>query len=112
VLLVITIGVSVVMNLPQAGTASSDELTRSYDSPVGLLAGMQATDVKSGKFKLRADYVGDGSFERSGVFAVKEGELRFTMIEDEKRVNELLKLLYDRQGKKTAFDAAGHGVTK
>lgn len=112
VLLLITIGVAVFLNLPKDGSSAGDDFIRSYDSPVGLLPGMQSADIKSGKFKLQASYVGDGNFRREGVFAVKDGKLHFAMVADEKRVNELVKQLYDRrQGNKATFDAAKHGVT-
>ncbi len=99
------------MNLSKGGTSTSDSFVRSYDSPVGLLAGMQSADIKSGTFKLRARYVGDSDFVREGSFVVQDGRLYFNMVSDEKRVNELMKQLYDRQKNKTAFDASKHGVT-
>lgn len=111
VLLLITIGAAVFMNLSKGGTSSSDGFVRSYDSPVGLLSGMQSADIKSGTFKLRARYVGDSDFVREGSFVAKDGKLYFGMVTDDERVNELMRQLYDRQGKKEAFDAAKHGVT-
>jgi len=87
-------------------------MTHAYDSPVGLVPGMQARQVQSGKFKLRAGYVTGGDFTRQGTFAVEDGHVYFDMVADDVRLNQLLKFLYDRQANKVPFAAEKHGVDR
>lgn len=111
VMLFTTIAVAVFMNLQKSNNPVGQEMTQAYSSPVGLTAGMQAKGVKSGKFKLRANYVSGGEFIREGTFTVEDGHLYFRMIPDAERVNELMKTLYDHQGKEVNFDAEKDGVS-
>jgi len=117
VALILTIVLAVLMNIKKnpalPARDSSNAFSRRYDSPVGLTAGMQGSDIKSGNFKIRASYVGDGDFTREGTFVVgDDGKMHFSMIPDGKRVNETLKQLYDRQpGDKEAFDVTKNGVS-
>lgn len=110
-LLALTIVAAVFMNLQKSGNQAGQDITQSYSSPAGLVPGMQAVNVQSGKFKLRANYVTGGEFTREGTFSVKDGQMYFRMVPDADRVNELMKYLYDRQGSKTPFSIADHGVS-
>lgn len=112
VLLVVTIIAAVFMNLQNGNSGVDSKISRTYDSPTGLLPGMQANEIRSGTFKLTASYVTGGDFTREGTFTVDGGHMAFDMVSDDTKVNELMKYLYDRSGSKVPFDAGIHGVSR
>jgi hypothetical protein len=109
--LLIAIIAAVFANLRNGG-GPGKRITRAYDSPAGLVPGMQSAQVQSGKFKFTASYVTGGNFTREGTFSVKDGHLYFDMVTDDGRVNELMKYLYTKRGAKVPFDVTKHGVSR
>ena len=112
VLFLIVVAVAVLLNLKGNKTPGSQGITRAYDSPAGLVPGMQVAGVQSGKFKLRASYVTGGDFTREGAFSVEDGKMYFDMVPDDTRVNELMQYLHTRTGSTVPFDAKKHGVSR
>ncbi len=85
------------------------EITKKYDSPVGLLPVFQTQDIRNGKFKLSASYVTGDSFTREGNFYVNSsGQVSFEMLPDEAKVNGLIKSLYGT----TAFNETERAATR
>lgn len=116
-LAVALIGVAVALVLlnnrnPNTKSNGELELTQAYDSPVGLLPEFQSKQVRSGTFKLTANYVSGNDFTKEGTFNVDDkGHMSFEMVTDESKANTVLKGLYERDVK-LPFDAAKHGVTR
>jgi hypothetical protein len=112
-LLLVIIVLAIVLNLPEREkTSPSQGISRSYDSPVGLLPGLQAGAIQSGKYKLTASYVTGNNFTRTGTFSVEDGHVYFDLVPDDTRVNELLSGLYGRSGATAPFKAEQYGVSR
>lgn len=111
-LLAVVILAAVFISINRANGPGSKGISRAYDTPVGLVPGMQSASVQSGKFKLTASYVTGGDFTREGTFTVKDGHVYFDMVPDYRRVNELMRFLYMRRGGKIPFDESIHGTSK
>ncbi|GEM_PF-4207346 len=115
VLTIIIMILAVVFNVkkaPPKSNLSNTQISRTYDSPVGLLSQMQSSDIKSGRFKLRSTYIGNKNFEIEGSFSVEDGKIYFGAISDVDRVNEFMKQVYDKQpSQKKPFNLTEHGVS-
>jgi hypothetical protein len=112
-LLVVIGALAVVLNLTRGDKSpTSQSISRRYDSPVGLLPGMQAGAIQSGKYKLTARYVTGNNFTREGTFSVEDGHMYFDLVSDDTRVNELMKALHARSGATVPFNAEQYGVSR
>jgi len=92
--------------------ATSKGITRTYDTPAGLMPAFQAKDIKAGSFKLTSNYVSGGDFTRNGHFFVQDDRTHYEMLSDAGKVNELIKSLYLKADPKFAYDDITYGAAR
>ncbi len=113
-LVVIIIGliVALVFSGAKNEPGSPNQITKTYDSPLGILTPFQAADIKNGSFKIISDYATGVETSHEGQFYIEDNQVVFDVLKDTTKVNEFIKSLYIKQGKQADYSEQTQGATR